>query len=662
MSDELERLEAAMRANVPQPPAEARNRTIAASMAAFDEHRESIHDGAPAKAGREKGFRSWLAGFTRPSSHTHWALAGAAGLALVATLAVYLTQAVFLGQVSDDEVRPAQPAKEPPSVDFSVWSPPAETEDGVFPDSSPGRPIVGQDAPGAEFEPLGLPAELRQQSAPTISVPPMDNAEDPAYRDQGRDRFAPFDANPIKVAAEEPVSTFSIDVDTASYGFTRAALRNGVLPEKNAVRIEELVNYFPYDYPSPEHGEMPFATTLALLPAPWRPANRLLHIGIKGFVPEAGPTRRANLVFLIDTSGSMDAPNKLPLVVNSLKLLLGTLAADDRVAIVTYAGTAGVALEPTRVGEAGKIEASLERLDAQGATAGAEGIRQAYLLAAQHFASDGINRVILATDGDFNVGITDPEALLSYVERKREGGVWLSVLGFGMGNYNDALMQRLAQNGNGNALYIDTLSEARKALVDEATSLLFPIAKDVKIQVEFNPAEISEYRLVGYETRLLAGEDFRNDKVDAGEIGAGHAVTAIYEVTPAGSGAERIAPLRYRRDETASNDGPEGELAFLKIRYKLPGGDTSDLIERAITSDDVHETVSAAPDDVRFAVAVAAFGQVLRGGIHTGDYGYADVIALARDARGDDPYGYRAEFISLVRLAETASAMEALRQ
>ena len=483
------------------------------------------------------------------------------------------------------------------------------------------------------------------------------------YRDQGRDQFADFESNPVKVVAEEPVSTFSIDVDTASYGFVRASLNGGVLPQRDAVRVEELVNYFPYDYPGPESRETPFRASVSLLPTPWNGSTRLMHIGIRGYALDTGTAPRANLVFLVDVSGSMHEPNKLPLVVNSLKLLLGTLATEDTVAIVVYAGAAGTVLPPTPVSERGRILAALEQLDAGGSTAGAEGIRQAYLLAERHFVEGGINRVILATDGDFNVGITDPDELEGFIARKRESGVFLSVLGFGMGNYNDALMQRLAQHGNGNAAYIDSLNEARKALVDEATSMLFPIAKDVKIQVEFNPAAVSEYRLIGYETRMLAREDFRNDRVDAGEIGSGHTVTAIYEVVPAGSGAERIAPLRYRRGEAAETGAGFGdELAFLKIRYKRPDADTSILITRAVTTADAFESVEAAPREARFAAAVAGFGQLLRGGRHTGDYGYDDIVALARGARGDDPFGYRAEFINLVRLAKSAAALEPLRR
>ena len=500
-------------------------------------------------------------------------------------------------------------------------------------------------------------------AASMASVAPGHDRSPRYYRDQGRDRFADFDPNPVKVVAEEPVSTFSIDVDTASYGFMRASLNGGVLPQMDAVRVEELINYFPYDYPGPKNRETPFAASVSLMPAPWNNAARLMHIGIRGYALDTGRAPRANLVFLIDTSGSMDEPDKLPLLINSFKLLLGALGPEDTVAIVTYAGSAGVVLAPTPVAERARILAALERLDAGGSTAGAEGIRQAYLLAEQHFVEGGVNRVILATDGDFNVGITDFGELESYIARKRASGVFLSVLGFGMGNYNDELMQRLAQNGNGNAAYIDGLSEARKALVEESTSMLFPIAKDVKIQVEFNPSAISEYRLIGYETRMLAREDFRNDKVDAGEIGAGHTVTAIYEVIPTGSGAERVGPLRYGRKEGDGSGGEVGdELAFVKIRYKLPSSDTSELTTFAVTADDVYESVGAAPREVRFGAAVAGFGQLLRGGRYTGDYGYNDVIALAEGARGEDPFGYRAELLGLVRLARSAAAIEPLRE
>ena len=506
---------------------------------------------------------------------------------------------------------------------------------------------------------MGMHAERSLNADMRRMVPPAPTEWSPGgHPAPGGNRFAEFAPNPVKVVAEEPVSTFSIDVDTASYAHLRASLNRGDLPHRDAVRTEELVNYFPYDYAPPETPETPFATHVSLMPAPWNDATRLLHIGIKGYELARSTAPRANLVFLIDTSGSMDMPNKLPLLVHSFRLLLDALAPEDRVAIVTYAGSAGVALAPTPVSDRGTILASLEDLHAGGSTAGAAGIREAYRLAERHRVEDGVNRVILATDGDFNVGITDAGELEDYIARKRASGVFLSVLGFGTGNYNDALMQRLAQNGNGNAAYIDTLSEARKVLVEEAGSTLFPIAKDVKIQVEFNPAAVSEYRLIGFETRLLAREDFRDDKIDAGEIGAGHTVTALYEITPVGSGAERVAPLRYRPGDVEPAAQAGDEIAFLKIRYKLPDADTSTLIARPVTAAGAFRSVDAAPRDVRFSAAVAAFGQLLRGGRYTGEYGYDDVVALALGARGDDPFGYRNEFVALVRLARSLTATE----
>jgi Ca-activated chloride channel homolog len=476
------------------------------------------------------------------------------------------------------------------------------------------------------------------------------------YKDEGRDQFEEIEPNPLKVTSADPVSTFSIDVDTASYSFMRASLNSGVLPQKDAVRIEELINYFPYDYAGPNDKDTPFKAAISVVPTPWNKGTKLMHVGIKGYALDADAKPHSNLVFLIDTSGSMNASNKLPLLVSSFKLLLNSLSPDDTVSIVVYAGSAGTVLEPTKVGNKAKIIASLDRLRSGGSTAGAAGIRQAYALAQQNYVEGGVNRVILATDGDFNVGITNQEELKSYIERKRDTGVSLSVLGFGMGNYNDALMQTLAQNGNGNAAYIDNLSEARKVLVEQAGATLFTIAKDVKIQVEFNPAMVSEYRLIGYETRLLNREDFNNDKVDAGEIGAGHTVTAIYEITPVGSDAERNDPLRYQGKDTKGDTDTGGEYAFLKIRYKLPDGDTSTLITTPVTHEQEVTEMSDAPTDTRFAASVAAFGQLLRGGRYTGDYTYRDVINLAKGAKGEDEFGYRAEFINLVRLAKSAEA------
>jgi len=475
----------------------------------------------------------------------------------------------------------------------------------------------------------------------------------------GRDRFEAFDPNPVKRAAEDPVSTFSIDVDTAAYAFVRRALNNGHLPPTHAVRIEELINYFDYAYPLPSDRKTPFQPVTSVFPAPWNPGNLLLHIGIKGFdlIPDHRPN--ANLAFLIDVSGSMNMPDKLPLLKNAFRLLTETLNPDDTVSMVVYAGAAGTVLEPTPIREKGKILAALENLQAGGSTAGGAGIRKAYALAEANFDPEGVNRVILATDGDFNVGIRDPETLKNFVERKRRSGIYLSVLGFGQGNYNDALMQSLAQNGNGNAAYIDSLNEARKVLVDEAGSTLFPIAKDVKIQVEFNPATVAEYRLIGYETRQLRREDFNNDLVDAGEIGAGHSVTALYEITPVNSSSRLVDDLRYAQpaEKTPTGGDRSGELAYLKIRYKLPDAETSRLIRKPIRAADQISEIGSAPSEARFAAAVAAFGQLLRNDPYIKDFTWDDVLELANSARGSDPFGYRAEFLSLVRLAETARAM-----
>jgi len=363
-----------------------------------------------------------------------------------------------------------------------------------------------------------------------------------------------------------------------------------------------------------------------------------------------------------DTSGSMDASNRLPLVKQSLAMLLAELDPKDRVAIVAYAGEAGTVLAPTGVSERSKILGAIERLGAGGSTAGGDGIRQAYALAEQNFDPKAINRVILATDGDFNVGITDTAELKAFVERERVKGVFLSVLGFGMGNYNDALMQALAQNGNGTAAYIDTINEARKVLVEESSSTLFPIAKDVKMQVEFNPATVAEYRLIGYETRLLNRDEFNNDKIDAGEVGSGQAVTALYEIVPVGS-PSIVGDLRYaqtRVTESGADPAAANEYGFLKIRYKLPDSNVSKLIATPIDRASEFSRFEDAPEDCRFAVSVAAFGEILRGGRYTGSFNYDDILKIASRSRGDDVYGYRAEFIQLVRAAKTASGMQSL--
>ena len=479
------------------------------------------------------------------------------------------------------------------------------------------------------------------------------------YHDQGRDKFTHVDQNSFKAVGEEPVSTFSIDVDTASYAFVRASLNRNVLPQPDAVRAEEMVNYFGYDYANAASRAEPFSTRVDVFPSPWTQGRKLVRIGIKGYELPRASRPRANLVFLIDTSGSMQEPNKLPLVQRSLLMLLDRLGPQDHVAIVTYAGQAGTALAPTPASNKARIAAVIEGLGAGGSTAGAEGIRQAYQLAKQNYDTGGVNRVILATDGDFNVGITNPEELKGFVEREREKGVFLSVLGFGTGNYNDALMQVLAQNGNGNAAYIDTVAEARKTLVDEASATLFPIAKDVKIQVEFNPATVAEYRLIGYETRMLKREDFENDKVDAGDIGSGQTVTALYEIVPVG-GARTVSELRYAKAGPARADARGGEYGFVKIRYKQPRATVSRLLSTPIDRRAEVASFDAAPRDARFAAGVASFAELLRGGKYAGSMTYDDVLGIVTKARGEDASGYRAELIQLVRSAKTASSLARL--
>jgi Ca-activated chloride channel family protein len=463
---------------------------------------------------------------------------------------------------------------------------------------------------------------------------------------ENTESFANAAANPVKVTAEEPVSTFSIDVDTASYAVVRSSLNNGFLPDPASVRVEEMVNYFPYDYALPDEGQA-FRPSIAVMPTPWNPDTRLVRIALQGAILPLADRPPLNLVFLIDTSGSMDEPNKLPLLKQSLALMLDRLQPQDQVAIVAYAGSAGQVLAPTAGDDHAAIMTSLDRLGAGGSTAGAEGLQLAYQVAESMAAEGEVSRVLLATDGDFNVGLADPEALKTYIADKRASGVYLSVLGFGRGNLDDATMQALAQNGNGTAAYIDTLSEARKVLVDQVAGALYPIANNVKIQVEWNPAQVAEYRLIGYETRTLQREDFNNDKVDAGEIGAGTAVTALYEITAPDSPALRNDPLRYGN---AAKDVASDELGFLRLRSVAPGQSVSTLQETPIVAG------GAVDDDARFAAAIAGFGQLLTGATYLGDWGWDQAIDLALSARGEDAFGYRIEAVNLMRLAQALSA------
>lgn len=473
-----------------------------------------------------------------------------------------------------------------------------------------------------------------------------------------RENYADFEDNPVQRVAANPVSTFSIDVDTGAYANVRRLLRAGQLPPQDAVRAEELINYFTYDYPTPSDRRTPFSVYREIAPAPWNADNYLLHIGIQGYRPAAREVPNANLVFLIDVSGSMNSPDKLGLLKSSLKLLTRQLDADDSVSMVVYAGASGVVLEPTPGNQRARIIAALDRLQAGGSTNGGAGIRLAYAMAEQAFIPDGINRVLLATDGDFNVGTTNIQMLKDLVEEKRNSGIALTTLGFGTGNYNDHLMEQIADVGNGNYAYIDTLNEAQKVLVDELHSTMLTIAKDVKIQIEFNPAVVAEYRLIGYENRLLQREDFNNDKIDAGEIGAGHSVTAVYEISLVGSPGQLTDPLRYQDEPITAPRGKE--IAFLKMRYKEPDSERSRLLEWAIERTEMLDDAREASEDFRFSAAVAAFAQQLRGGDYTGEFTYADIAALANTARGADPYGYRGEFVSLLALAGSLAQPEPL--
>ncbi len=471
-----------------------------------------------------------------------------------------------------------------------------------------------------------------------------------------REQYLAQEDNPIRQVSEDPVSTFSVDVDTASYSnVRRMIMREGRLPPHDAVKAEEFINYFRYQYPQPQGESQPFSVHSELMASPWNPQKHLLKIGLQGYQPQRRPA--ANLVFLVDVSGSMQSENKLGLAKRSLKMLAQQMRDDDRIALVVYAGAAGVVLPSTSGSEKHKISAAIDQLTAGGSTHGSAGIQLAYDIAKQNYIKEGINRVLIASDGDMNVGTVNHEALKNLIADKRKSGVALSTLGFGSGNYNYALMEQLADVGNGNASYVDSLKEAHRVLVQQMNSTLMTIAKDVKIQIEFNPQAISEYRLIGYENRLLKREDFRNDQVDAGEIGAGHSVTALYEISLKGSGSESISPLRYaRKDQVETADlsadlTRSSELGFVKLRYKRPTENDSQLISFPLTRE-VLMSGQAVSTDMQWASAVAGFSQLLSGAKYTADWGFGDVLELARSAKGDDLYGHRAEMINLIELSQ----------
>ncbi|MFL6283321.1 MAG: vWA domain-containing protein [Pyrinomonadaceae bacterium] len=509
---------------------------------------------------------------------------------------------------------------------------------------------------------------VRNVRPPESTVPaPSPNAESDAetagyYSNYGSvakeeergagERYAQIDENPFLEAARAPLSTFSIDVDTASYSNTRRFIHDGQLPPRDAVRIEELVNYFSYDYPQPS-GDSPFSVRAEVADCPWNTQHRLVQIGLQGKRISTEEMPPANLVFLVDVSGSMDEPHKLPLVKSGLRTLAEQLSSRDRVAVVTYAGSSGVVLQSTSGDRKSEIISAVEGLESGGSTNGGSGIKLAYQVAEQNFIRGGVNRVILATDGDFNVGVTGDEELVRLIEEKRRNGVSLSVLGFGTGNLNDSMMEKLADKGNGNYAYIDSESEARKALGEQAAGTLLTIAKDVKIQVEFNPRLVAGYRLIGYENRLLAAKDFNDDRKDAGEIGSGHTVTALYEIVPAGQRIENpgVDELKYAQAPDAPQGTGAGELMTVKLRYKEPDGDVSKPLNVGVL--DARTAYGNASADFKFAAAVAEFGMLLRGSRYKGQASYGTASELARGSVGADLQGRRAEFVKLIESARS---------
>ena len=668
--DDLNQLQAHLRATPPLPDPAARLAALEAALAGFDRLADSTAatakeiaapgqgSGAPPRptADRPK-ISGWIGGVLDMLKNLSPAgvLAGTTSLAALAVAVValgpMLREGPPKGPMPAPQVEPlaaaqpeprAEPQPEPQAAPVVIAegvaqsAAPAEAE-APDPDIAANMADLALEAAPPMPAPSALPMARKSREVATPGSDDMSFAAPPMT-----EAFANAEANPVTAVDAAPVSTFSVDVDTASYAVVRQSLEAGQWPAAEAVRIEEMVNYFPYAYPQPA-GDTPFRADVTVFQTPWNSGTRLVRIGLQGRSAEIAARPPLNLVFLVDTSGSMDDPRKLPLLQQALRLVLPQLRAEDQVAIVAYAGSAGVVLPPTSARETAVISAALDRLASGGGTAGEAGLAEAYRLAQDMQAEGEVSRVLLATDGDFNIGLSDPQALTDYIAQQRKSGTYLSVLGFGRGNLDDATMQALAQNGNGLAAYIDTLQEARKVLVDQLSGALFPLADDVKVQVEWNPAEIAEYRLIGYETRALAREDFNNDRVDAGEIGAGLQVTALYEVTAPDSAARLTDPLRYGAAPVA---GDKGELGFLRLRWKAPGASASSLIEAPIPA------ATTQPDsEARFAAAIAGFGQLLTGAPYLGDWSWPEAIALADSARGEDPFGYRIEAVSLMRLA-----------
>lgn len=577
-----------------------------------------------------------------------------------------LTLLACVGEQNTQQSTLVEPVQQPivdsqPMVaEKNARAPVSRADAGVYPGSLPGTypsthpRSYPKTHPGAHLQ-MGFAAPK------AVGVPgyPMPSLKRTAPQLE-REVYEGLPPNGVRQVAEHPVSTFSVDVDTGAYANVRRYLMQGKLPPTAAVRSEELLNYFSYADPVPnETDKTPFKVSSEISTTPWNPDTRLLRVALKAKGVGSAMAKPANLVFLVDVSGSMHSADKLPLLKQSLRMLVRELGEQDKVSLVVYAGASGVVLEPTGGHKKVKIEQALQQLRAGGSTNGGEGIRLAYAKAKEAFIPGGINRVILATDGDFNVGTVNHEALLDLVEQQRKAGIALTTLGFGQGNYNDHLMEQLADHGDGNHAYIDSLLEARKVLVEERGSTLQTLARDVKIQIEFNPQWVDEYRLIGYENRVLAREDFNNDAVDAGEMGAGHSVVALYEVALRGEDGQRIDALRYvdSGDKLSQESAKSDELAFVKLRYKTPQGGASRLLTHAVNQSAV-DVLDATSVDFRFTAAVAAFAQKLRGGKYLQDYDYPQIRQLATDARGADQGGYRADFLRLVGLAESLQPMQ----
>ena len=502
---------------------------------------------------------------------------------------------------------------------------------------------------GAADKPI--PAEA--PAAVAYSPAAVYDVQETAPHVTNTERYQKQPDQPVKAVAQEPVSTFSIDVDTGSYANVRRFLNDGGLPPKNAVRIEEIVNYFPYNYPLPT-GTHPFAIHTQTVDSPWQPEARLIKIGIQAQDLAKKELPPANLVFLVDVSGSMDEPDKLPLVKKTLRILTEQLRPQDKVTLITYADGEALVLPPTSGDNKDEILRAINKLQAGGSTAGESALKMAYEQAQKAYIKNGINRILLATDGDFNVGVSSTDALKSMVAEKRKSGISLTTLGFGTGNYNEDMMEQIADAGDGNYSYIDNEKEAKKVLQHQLTSTLATVAQDVKIQVEFNPATVKEYRLVGYTNRTLRNEDFNNDKVDAGDIGSGHSVTAIYEIIPQGKQGW-LNDSRYQKAPAAS--GSKNEYAFVKVRYKLPGQSTSKLIEQAVPA--VSIPLAQADEDTRLALAASSYAQALRGGEYNGKLDWDAIEQMAKQAKGKDPFGLQEEFVELVKIAKSLSSKQA---